>query len=101
MRVYDGMPSFLNPLEPIVGGAVDIPIGSKWIRVELDTPPTNERFIGQEVEVVDNPTKSPWGRGRVWIKRKYKDGTLSFPRHLSKEDFLEQFIQVEINLENK
>lgn len=80
---------------------MDIPIGSKWIRVEMDTPSTNERFIGQEVEVVDNPTKSPWGRGRVWIKRKYKDGTISFPRHLSKESFIEEFEPFVINLENK
>lgn len=93
------MPSFLNPLEPIVGGIVDIQIGSKWVRVAMDTPSTNERFIGQEVEVV--PPPRDWGQHRVWIKRKYKDGTLSSPLHLSKESFIEEFEPFVINLENK
>lgn len=95
------MPSFLNPLETIVGGTVDIPIGSKWIRNSLNVPACNEKFIGQEVEVVDCPTKFSWGKNAIWVKRKYIDGYIDKPRWLYKEEFLERFIQVEINLENK
>ena len=79
---------------------MDIQIGSKCVRVAMDTPSTNERFIGQEVEVV--PPPRDWGQHRVWIKRKYKDGTLSSPPlHLSKESFIEEFEPFVINLENK
>ena len=78
---------------------MDIPIGSKWVMVAMDTPSTDERFMGQEVEVV--PPPRDWGQHRVWIKRKHKDGTLSSPRHLSKGSFIEEFEPFVINLENK
>lgn len=93
------MPSFLNPLKTIVGGIVDIQIGSKWRRVKVDIP-TQERFVGQEVEIVA-PVHPEWGSYRVWMKRKHMNGTWSTPRHISKESFIEEFEPFVINLENK
>lgn len=93
------MPSFLNPLEMIVGGTVDIPVGSKWKRVKLGTRQTLERFLGQEVVVV--PTPWEWGAHYVWIKRKRMDGLWDSPKHLSREDFVVEFEPFVINLENK
>lgn len=58
------MPSFLNPLETIVGGTVDIPIGSKWRRVKVNIP-TQERFVGQEVVIV--PPTHEWGAIRFGL----------------------------------
>ena len=77
---------------------MDIPIGSKWVRVKVDNP-TQERFIGQEVEVV--PTPGDWGHHRVWIKRKCRDGKWDIPRHLSREGFVHEFEPLVTNLENK
>lgn len=82
----------------IVGGIVDIPIGSKWRRTKVDIP-TQDRFVGQEVEIVPSPAK--WGSHRIWIKRKHMSGNWSTPRHLSKESFIEEFEPFVINLENK
>ena len=78
---------------------MDIPIGSKWRRVKVNIP-TQERFVGQEVEIVP-PTHKWWGRHKVWIKRKLIDGVWDTPKHISKESFIEEFEPFVINLENK
>lgn len=80
---------------------MDIPIGSKWRRVVLDSTGNLERFIGQEVEVVPRRGYARWAFERIWIKRKRMDGTVSHPCWVGRTDFLNQFSQVEINLENK
>lgn len=77
---------------------MDIPIGSKWRRVKVDNP-TQERFVGQEVEIV--PTPGNGGSHRIWIKRKRMNGVWDIPKHISKETFIDEFEPFVINLENK
>ena len=93
---------FLNPLETIVGGNVDIEIGSKWVRVSGVMEDTSERFIGQEVSVVTCPPGMPVSiRNEIWIRRKNKDGSWSRPMWVKCSVFIKEFQPLIISLENK
>ena len=82
---------------------MDIEIGSKWVRVKLDDDGDSERrFIGQEVLVVPFPETMPKIlRGKIWVKRKYRDGKMSSPVWMDKDVFISDFQPLIISLENK
>ena len=102
MRVYVGMPSFLNPLESIVGGNVDIELGSRWVRLKPPSGEGNSCFEGQEVVITTQPRSADDFAlgGEVWFKRKHRDGGFSTV-WLDRESFTQRFRELTIILENK
>lgn len=82
---------------------MDIEVGSKWIRVAGDDIRefSQTQFLGQEVVVVPTCHARSWGRGRIWIRRKNRDGKYSHPVHLSESEFISHFSPLNISLENK
>lgn len=98
MRVYDGMPSFLNPLETIVGGFMYIEVGSKWVRHSLYVLRSDadiDYFVGQQVAV------NEICRGGVCFTLYSERGVPSGKAWIEYHKFINHFSPLNFSLENK
>ena len=92
------MPSFLNPLETIVGGFMYIEVGSKWVRRSLYTLRSDvdvDYFIGQQVLV------NEIHHGGVWFTLYSERGANLGKAWIEHHKFITHFSPLNFSLENK